>query len=326
MWRVLAWAFPALALTGPLLQSGQEARRTLGREWSFHPNGNGIESDQRGVHVWRIGEQPGHKHAFGVARLDFLKGTTEYEIEFRVRFGRPGDIPSRVELWSGSQKPLQVVAGGNKPAIQVAIGGKLVFAEPADDVWRAYRVVGSQDFVKLFLYGKEIAGGPARGLPDILVFGSPDESFGIQGEAWLKVDRVTFRVPQPDDPMLALENLRAEVLELRQRQITDSSGEKWRWIGSLRVTNAGKTSIDLSVMPEIRVVSNDYRESVCFAVKELAGDEAFARLSSGERILAPGEATRVFFAGPLSAVADGPPSSVDFGPIGKAKKLVIPPP
>lgn len=298
----------------------------VGRQWTLYNRAAGIEWQPLDLHVFQPAEPKGAGSPYGVARLDFLKNTREYAIEFRVRFGKSGARPSRLELWSGGRRPLGVSGGGDEAIFTVTSEGVNLIKEPLDDVWRSFRVVGDGQKTRIFLYGKEIGSTSESVFPDILVFGNWSDDPGTQTEAWLRLDKVTFQVARADDPEAAFGSSRVELVDLKQRPVLEGGVEKWRWVATLRVENTGRFAIDVAALPDLRIVSADYRETNCRPVVSLLGDEAFLPVAFERTLLAPGKMLDVAYASEASIVPGAKPERAEFGPEGRARNLPLPPP
>ncbi len=322
--------------------AAQDVSRPIGREWVYYPNSNGIESRGKDVHVWHSAEGPVADHAVGVLRLDFPKKASSFELEFRVRFGAPGDVPTGVELWSGASKPLEVLADPSGGKLRVVTSGKELASQELDDVWRSFRVEGDEKRTRIWLYGKLIGESPSRGLPDMLLFGARKGREGIQTEAWLRLDRLAYRVdtegPVPAGPRMASGKsgaegpqelgIEAELADLRQTSALGGDGElkAWRWTAIVRIRNGGSQALDLAELPELRVLTDDYREHLCRPARSAASGD-LEPWEKGRRAIKPGETEDVTFVAVAgSPTPSGRPSRVELGPRGRAALLALPPP
>jgi len=317
----------------PALQQGPD--KTITREWIYYPNDNGIETITGGVHVWHASDFETDAHSYAVLRLDLPVSTANWDIQFRVRFGVVGTVPSRVELRVGGTRFLEVNADKASGQIKAVLGTKTVYTAPVDDAWRAFKITGSETGLALSLYGKQIAVDPTKGAPDILVFGGMKGAVGRQTEAWLKLDSVHYKVPTAvpgkNPPGAGVRPFSADLASLRQ---VDSAAmpefgpdKGWRWMARLKVRNDGPADLDVADLGTIRLLTDDYRENVLGPVRLDPVQGTYVPIGSGEKTVPKGGTLEVVYvSSSVAPLPSGKPVRVELRSSSGTQNLPLPPP
>lgn len=317
----------------PALQQGPD--KTITREWIYYPNDNGIETIAGGVHVWHASESETDAHSYAVLRLDLPVSTANWDIQFRVRFGEAGNVPSRVELRVGGTRFLEVNADKASGQIKAILGSKTVYTSEADEAWRSFRITGSESGLALSLYGKQIAVDPTKGAPDILVFGGRKGAVGRQTEAWLKLDSVQYKVPTAvpgkNPPEARPKSLSAELTSLRQVDSVSmpelGPDKGWRWMARLKVKNDGPADLDVADLGTVRLLTDDYRENVLGPVRLDPAQGTYVPIGSGERTVPKGGTLEVVYvSSSVAALPSGKPVRVELRSSSGTQNLPLPPP
>jgi hypothetical protein len=322
-------ALALLALGQPI----QSQDRTVIREWTYYPNFNSIETIAGGVHAWHsfVGSTDGH--AYGTLRLDFPLDTLSWEIQFRLRFGELGTVPARLELRAGGTRFLLFAADASTGKATAALAERVVYSDDAGDDWRNVRIIGSAEGIELTVNGRSAGSVPETGVPDLLVFGGVKGLVGRQTEAWLKLDSIQYRLltesAKPSAPIgRGSSSLSIELVSLKQAMSGSGEAAKaWRWIAGAKVTNFGKSDVDLAAMPSIKLVTEDYREHMLLPLRWDESLQMHVVRTPGESLLRPGESQVVeFVSGAPSPIPSAKPVRAEWtGPSGAAQ-LKLPPP